>query len=364
LERLAVPVLIPFNFRDKSRNARGKVVGKSVFIAIITLGPRYGILRLLSALLPIVSGVAEAKFYMAYTSDSPASSVPYWVANDAGLLKKHGLDAELLFINGTSRSMQSLVAGDLSFAGGAGLAVITGKLAGGDIAIINSFANTLNYYVVARPEIRSAEELRGKTAATHVAGTTVDFVTRLALNKLNIPYKEIKAVTLGTSATRLAALISRQVDFTVVTDAGKGEAEKAGLRVLMDMAKEKIPFQFTCTVTTQKLIRENPELVRRMVRALAESVHYYKTRKEDVIKIMRKYTRGQSRDILEGAYAVYVELIVEDTYPTLEGLKNTLEVQAAFDPRAAKAKPEDFVDLRFVEELKRTRFIDQLYGRR
>ena len=206
--------------------------------------------------------------------------------------------------------------------------------------------------------------MRGKTAATHVAGTTVDFVTRLALNKLSIPYKEIKAVTLGTSATRLAALISRQVDFTVVTDAGKTEAEKAGLRILMDMAKEKIPFQFTCTVTTQKLIRENPELVRRMVRALAESVHYYKTRKEDVIKIMRKYTRGQSRDILEAAYAAYVELIVEDTYPTLEGLKNTLEVQAAVDPRAAKAKPEDFVDLRFVEELKRTRFIDQLYGRR
>jgi ABC-type nitrate/sulfonate/bicarbonate transport system substrate-binding protein len=154
------------------------------------------------------------------------------------------------------------------------------------------------------------------------------------------------------------------VDFTVVTDAGKGEAEKAGLRVLMDMAKEKIPFQFTCTVTTHKLIRENPELVRRMVRALAESVHYYKTRKEDVIRIMRKYTRGQSRDILEAAYSAYVELIVEDTYPTLEGLKNTLEVQAAIDPRAAKAKPEDFVDLRFVEELKRTRFIDQLYGRR
>jgi ABC-type nitrate/sulfonate/bicarbonate transport system substrate-binding protein len=328
------------------------------------LGFRCVLLCLVFQLSGSIIDDAQAKFFIAYTSDSPASSVPYWIAKEAGLLRKHGLDAELIFINGTSRSMASLIAGDLSFAGGAGLAVVTGKLAGADIAIINSFANTLNYYVVARPEIRSIEELRGKTAATHVAGTTVDFATRLALNRMNIPYKEIKAVTLGTSATRLAALISRQVDFTVVTDAGKPEAENAGLVVLMDMAKEKIPYQFTCTVTTRRLIRENPELNRRMVRALAESVHYYKTRKEDVIKIMRKYTRGQSQEILEGAYAAYVNLIVEDTYPTLEGLRSTLAVQAAFNPRAAKAKPEEFVELRFVDELRKSGCIDQLYGRR
>jgi hypothetical protein len=78
---------------------------------------------------------------------------------------------------------------------------------------------------------------------------------------------------------------------------------------------------------------------------------------------MQKYTRGQNRAALEGTYVAYRELLVEDVYPTLEGLKNTLEIQAFFDPKAAKAKVEDFVDVRFVDELRKTGFIDLLYNR-
>ena len=100
-----------------------------------------------------------------------------------------------------------------------------------------------------------------------------------------------------------------------------------------------------------------------MVKALAEAVHYYKNHKEDAIKIMQKYTRGQNRVALEGTYAAYRELMVEDLYPTVEGLKNTLEIQATFDPKAGKAKVDDFVDLRFVDELRKTGFIDSLYNR-
>ena len=79
---------------------------------------------------------------------------------------------------------------------------------------------------------------------------------------------------------------------------------------------------------------------------------------------MQKYTRGLDRAVLEGAYAANYEFLVEDTYPTLEGLKQTLEVQALTDPRAGKAKPEDFVELRFVDEMKKSGFVDKLYGRK
>jgi hypothetical protein len=96
--------------------------------------------------------MAEANSYVAYISDSPASASPYWVAQDAGILKKHGLDVDLIFINGSTRAIQSLIAGDVSFSSGAGNAVINGKLAGADIAIINSLTNTLK----ARPNKRCA----------------------------------------------------------------------------------------------------------------------------------------------------------------------------------------------------------------
>jgi ABC-type nitrate/sulfonate/bicarbonate transport system substrate-binding protein len=132
--------------------------------------------------------------------------------------------------------------------------------------------------------------------------------------------------------------------------------------MILDMAKLNIPFQFTCTVTTRQLIRENPDVVQRMAKAMAEAIHYYKNHKPETIKIMQKYTRGQSRDVLEGAYDAYQELFVADTYPTVEGLKNTLEVQSSWDPKAAQAKVDDFVDLRFVDELKKSGFIAKLYG--
>ena len=305
----------------------------------------------------------EAKFYTAYISDGPDTSIAYWLAKEVGLFKKNGLDMELIFIDGSSRGVQSLIAGDLSFTDAVGTSAINGRLAGGDVAIVSSLVNTLPYYIIGKPTIKSPEDLRGKTAAVHIPGTSADFAMRLALKGVGLSYKDIQAVTVGGAPARNAAVITGRVDFTVATDSGKLEGEKAGLKTIIDMAKLKIPFQFSCTVTTGKIIRLNPDVVRSMVKALAEAVHYYKTQKEDAIRIMQKYTRGQNRAALEGTYTAYKELLVEDGYPTLEGLKNTLEIQASFDPKAAKAKVEDFVDLRFVDELKKTGFIDALYKR-
>jgi NitT/TauT family transport system substrate-binding protein len=256
-----------------------------------------------------------------------------------------------------------LIAGDLDFAGAVGTSAINGRLAGGDVLIVDSLVNTLPYYILARPEIKSPEDLKGRTLATHIPGTSADFAVRLALRKYGIDYKDIKAVTVGGATARPAAVINGQTDFTMVTDSGKIEGEKAGMKVIIDMAKLKIPFQFTCTVTSGKLIREKPKTVERVAQAIAEAVHYFKTDKKGSIAIMAKYTRGANPGVLEGSWLAYQNVLQEDTYPTLAGLQDTLAVQDEWDPKAATAKAEDFVDLRFVRNLKRSGFIDRLYGR-
>lgn len=312
----------------------------------------------------LASRGAEGKNYMAYISDSPSASVVYWVAKEAGIFKKHGLDIDLIFINGSTRGIQSLISGDVPFTSAVGTAVINGRLAGGDIAIINSLTNTLPYYIFGKPEIKSPEDLRGRSAAMHIPGTAADFALRLALKGVGLSLKDIKGVTVGGGPARVAAVASGQLDFTVGPETEKIRGEQAGLKVIIDMAKLKIPFQFTCTVAARRTIRESPDTVRRVVWALAEAVHYYKANKEETIKAMQKYTRGSKRDFLEQVWEAQKELLVEDTYPTMEGLRNTLEVQASFDPRAARAKAEDFVELRFVDELKKSGFVDKLYGGR
>ncbi|HXK29466.1 MAG TPA: ABC transporter substrate-binding protein [Candidatus Binatia bacterium] len=325
----------------------------------------YTRLLIVALALPLSCAVrpeALGKTYLGYSSESPSASVVYWVAKDAGIFRKHGLDLELIFLNGSVRGIQSLLAGDLRYTAAVGTAAINARLAGGDVTIVQGLLNTLPYFIIGNPNIKSPEDLKGRSAAVHIPGTAADFALRLALMKVGIAYKDIKAVTVGGSAARIRAATSGQLDFTVVTEPEKIQGEKLGLKVIVDMAKLNVPFQFSCVVTTRKMIRESPDEIRRVAWAMAEAIHFYKTHKEQVIKIMEKYTRGLSRPVLEGAYVANRELLVEDTYPTLEGLKNTLEIQATFDPRAAKVKLEDFVDLRFVEEMKKSGFIAKLYG--
>lgn len=321
-----------------------------------------GLVLLLSLFAFPVNSHAADKVRFAYISDSPGSSAPYWIAKEAGIFKKYGLDTELIFINGSTRGIQSMIAGDIDFAGAVGTSAMNGAMAGGDVMIVDSLVNTLPYYIIGKSSIKSPEDLKGRAAATHIPGTSADFALRLALRKFGIDYTDIKAVMVGGAGARVAAVINGQVDFTMVTDSGKIQGERAGLKVIIDMAKLKIPFQFTCTVTTKAITRARAQTVESMVKAVAEAVHFFKNNKEESIKIMSKYTRGQKPDVLEGSWVAYKDLLVEDTYPTLEGLDDTLAVQANWDPKAAKVKAADFVDLRFVDNLKKSGFLEKLYG--
>ena len=315
-------------------------------------------------LLLAVATPSQAKMTIAYISDSPSSSVPQWIAKETGIFKRYGLDIDLVFIDGSTRGIQALLAGDLGFTEAVGTSAINGKVAGGNIAIINGVVNTLPYYIIGNPTIKSRDDLKGRTAAVHIPGTAADFALRLGLKSINLPYNQIKAITVGGGPARIGALINGQAEFTIVSDAERIQGERIGQKVIIDLAELKVPFLFTCTVTSTKLIREQPDTVRRMAEAIATGVHFFKSNKAETIKIMGKYTRGADRTILEGAYAAYYKLFVEDTYPTLEGLRNTLEIQSSWDAKVAKAKAEDFVDLRFVDQMRSSGFIDKLYGRR
>jgi NitT/TauT family transport system substrate-binding protein len=318
------------------------------------------LLPLVFVVLAFAPKAARGANFIAYISDSTSSSIVYWLAKDRAIYKKHGADLDLIFIDGSVRGIQSLLAGDLGYSGAVGTAVINARLAGGDVAIIQSQMNTLPYFIVGNPKIKSPAELKGKAAAVHIPGTSADFAFRLALNKVGIAYKDIKAVTIGGGPARLTATITGQTDFTVVTEGEKIQAEKNGLKTIMDMAKLKVPFQFNCTATTRKYLATHATEARGVVFAMAEAVHFLKTHKEETIRVMQKYTRGVPRDVLEGAYASNAELIVDDGYPTLDGLKQTLEIQALTDARAAKAKADDFVDLRFVDEIRKSGFLSKL----
>jgi ABC-type nitrate/sulfonate/bicarbonate transport system substrate-binding protein len=127
---------------------------------------------------------AQERLNLAYISPTAGSSSVFWVAKDMGIFKKHGLDVNVIYIEGTPKALMSLFAGDLQVVAGTGPAVVSAKLRGGDVTMIMGFEIFLPYYLMATPGINRIEDLKGKIGANHTAATSADFAIRLAWSRL------------------------------------------------------------------------------------------------------------------------------------------------------------------------------------
>jgi NitT/TauT family transport system substrate-binding protein len=304
---------------------------------------------------------AADKLNTAYISTTPGSSSVLWVAKDAKIFDKYGIDATIIFISGSIRGIQSILAGEIPIGEGGGPGLASARLAGGDVVAIAGNVNVLPYYLVAQPNIKKPEDLRGKIGGNHIAGTTAEFALKVGLKKIGIdPFKDVNLRVIGGSIERMVALQKRIVDFTVVTEAGKAMAEKLGYPTVVDMVALKIPFPQNGIFTSTKLIRDNPDFVRRYMRAYVEAIHFYKTHKEDTIKSMRKYSRVDDRKFLEEAWEWHVKFMPDAPYPPAEGYQLVLQDMAEKNPKAAHADIKDYIDNRFVKELEDSGFIKGL----
>jgi ABC-type nitrate/sulfonate/bicarbonate transport system substrate-binding protein len=301
------------------------------------------------------------KLNTAYISTTPGSSSVLWVAKDARIFDKYGIDATIIFISGSIRGIQSILAGEIAIGEGGGPGLASARLAGGDVIAIAGNVDVLPYYLVAQPSIKKAEDLRGKIGGNHIAGTTAEFALKVGLKKIGFdPLRDVNLRVIGGSIERMVALQKGIVNFTVVTEAGKAMAEKLGYPTVVDMVALKIPFPQNGIFTSTKLTRENPDFVRRYMRAYIEAIHYFKTRKEETIKIMRKYSRVEDSKFLDEAWDWHAKFMPDAPYPPADGYQLVLQDMAEKNPKAAQANVKDYIDTRFVKELEDSGFIRNL----
>ncbi|MGE5217338.1 MAG: ABC transporter substrate-binding protein [Chloroflexota bacterium] len=301
------------------------------------------------------------KINTSYISTTPGSSSVVWVAKETKLFDKNGIDATVIFISGSIRGIQSILAGEIPIGEGGGPGLASARLAGGDVVAIAGNVNVLPYYLVAQPSIKKYEDLRGKIGGNHIAGTTAEFAVRVGLKKIGIdPFKDVNLRVIGGSIERMVALQKGIVNFTVVTEAGKAMAEKLGYPTIVDMVALKIPFPQNGIFTSTRLIREKPDFVRRYMRAYVEAIHFFKTHKEETIKIMSKYSRVTDRKFLDDAWDWHAKFMPDAPYPPAEGYQLVLQDMVEKNPKAAQANIKDYIDTRFVKELEDSGFIKNL----
>ena len=308
-----------------------------------------------------------AKVNVGYSAIS-GDQLPLWVGKDLGIFEKNGLDVQPIFFTGGSTAILALVSGDVPITQVSGPGLVSSALGGSDAVFIAGGMTSLNYFLMGKPGVKAAEQLKGGTVAISRFGSATDTIARFALRKVGLtPGKDVTIIQVGSGPDRLAAILTGRVTGAVINPPSNFQAEQKGLAVLADVAKMGLVFQHTGPATTRRYIKEHQDIVRRYVRGHVEAVHRIYADKEGTIKVLGKYMGGGvDRDILEKSREnILTEAILpKKQFPTIEGLRFVIEDLAERDPRAKNVKPEQFVDLTFIKELDQSGFIDGLYKKK
>jgi NitT/TauT family transport system substrate-binding protein len=311
--------------------------------------------------LPGVAQEKATRVNLGYSSVSGSQAI-LRVTKDAGIFSKNGLDVSLVLIAGGSGMIQALVAGDLPIAVVSGEPAILARLQGADTVILGGLINIIDFSVITAPEIKRPQDLKGKKLGVSRFGSSTDFVIRYALDKWGlVPDRDVAILQIGSQPARLAALKSGTVHGTIVGPPADIVARKSGFNEIATPEQLNLAYPNTSIVSTASIISKNDDLARRIMRAMVEGIHSFKTQKEASMKSLDAFARLGDAALIDETYRHYQDIIPKVPYPDMKGIQNVLNEIAKKDPKVKSLKPEMFADTRLLKELEASGLIEKLY---
>jgi NitT/TauT family transport system substrate-binding protein len=286
-----------------------------------------------------------------------ASQSPSWIAKDAGLFDRYGLDVNLVYISSAQQNVAALLSGETDAAISGGTGIVTPTLNGADIATFAGTKNQLAGRIMARPDIQSVADLKGKRVGVTRLGGNSHYMGMVALQKNGMsPDRDVIFIGAGGTPEIVGALTAGSLDAGVIVTPGDFVAEKRGFKPILDMTPMAIPYPATQGTARRTILASKEEAIWRFTQALADAVQLYKNDRELALRIIAEYTRmDDDRESLEAGYEIERAIMVSDLRPDLVAVQAVLDEAAQEEPRAKDARPEEFVDFRFVDRLAATR---------
>jgi NitT/TauT family transport system substrate-binding protein len=284
-----------------------------------------------------------------------------WVAKDLKIFDKYGLDVDVIMIGGGARSVATLLSGSTQFGTGSATAPLLATARGSDIKIIAASYNKFPYAFIAKPDIRSSKDLRGKKISILNYGGSNDLALQLALKEWGIKQQEVVVIIGGEAPTRLAALMIGSIDATILSPPQLTKAVQAGYRVLADMGDMSANFTQSSLYLKGSSLRENRDRAKRFLRAYAEAVHVIKTDREKTSKVFAAKMRVEDPDMLKSTYDYFAPRFSFPPRVDLTGIRDTLRFYAdQGNPDLKNRTPEEFVDQSLLDELEKEGFFKKL----
>jgi ABC-type nitrate/sulfonate/bicarbonate transport system substrate-binding protein len=296
---------------------------------------------------------------------SPNNGAIY-AAELKGLFKKHGIEVEVIEIGGgAARGVSALVAGDIQFLAGGGAAAISAALKGADLVLVASVLNKGIQRVMARPDVKSPAELKGKKVGISRFGSASHTVLQLMLRRWDINASEIQVIQVGSSPAMLTSLDKGWIDAAVLTVPSIFVAEDKGYRVLADLADLDIDYLHEAMIAKQSYLRSHRDQATRFIKGYIEGIAYFKRNKNESVEVLRKKLRmepGRDDRYLARMYDLYASKYFDKVpYPSLRGTETVLQFLAKEDPKAKSVEANSFLDSSIVRELEASGFINSLY---
>ena len=279
---------------------------------------------------------------------SPSIQIlPMLVGQERGFYKREGLEMELVFVRGASTAVQALLANQIHFIFSVG-PQMPAVWEGNDIILLAQQVGRPTFSLVVTPDIQKISDLKGKKLGVTFGGSTAAGTKALLeLNKIN-PDKDVEYISLPGNEPKIAAMKQGLISGALLAPPADYLAMKSGMKRLVSLADVFKDTAFTGLAATSKTIRENPQMVKRMVRAIVRSVIHTRDNPEDAIQISIKVLK-MDREAAQDAYQMIREALVP--VPTEKGVELMAQWQAIALNTKPKRKPAEYMDLRFVNEV-------------
>jgi ABC-type nitrate/sulfonate/bicarbonate transport system substrate-binding protein len=317
---------------------------------------------MLTLVLPYDYGHAQEKIKISYSSvDAPNAN--WYIAEAKGLYQKYGVDADLVFISSSTTNVAAVVAGSVKVGNISGGALANAAVGGADLVCVGSFINTLPYDLIVNESIKSPQDLRGKSIGISRVGSSSDVAARVFLKAFGLEAdKDVAILQVGGSPERAAAFRTGRISGFTSPPGTVELTHGMPHRILVSMGdlQTRFPFPYVCVTTTRSFLASNRTTVKRIMMALIDGTHFFKTQKEESKKIFAKYSRQNNEGYLEAGYQANSKLFERVPLATKEGMAIQIKEALTRKP-GASLKVEDIVDDSIVTELDKEGFIDRIY---
>jgi NitT/TauT family transport system substrate-binding protein len=289
--------------------------------------------------------------------------VHFYSGLDYGIFDKYGLKCEHVYIRGQSPALAALANDQVQFNYGAADGSLPGLAAGVEAKFVASPLVKLPYVMIARKEIRRPEDLKGKSIGVTRPGDLSARLSRQVVRKFGLTTDEVTIHPIGGSQTeRYQAMVGNVVQAILVTPPLDIRAKSDGFNIIYRLIDLEIPFIYSSLITNYKMLRERPEIVQRMVAALAETVYFVEKNPDKAKAAIAKAMRVKDEEALQSSYNVYAKEIVDRTM-VVPGKSVSEAVDIARETGTlVRRKPEELYDNSFVNNLEKSGFLKELWG--